>query len=163
MSGFLFGKTDFSVTPICPDDSGVLHEIHDLSFFHGWDETTFVSFLSDPQVFGFTVRPVGRPKKVLGFVLCRLVVDEAEIMTIAVRPSYRGRGIGQKLLDAVFRYLYAQRTKTLFLEVDASNNAALKLYKGFGFQEVGKRPAYYHTDKGHSDALIMRRTFQQKD
>lgn len=163
MSGFLFSKTDFAITPIGSDDSDILHDIHKQSFFHAWDETTFLSFLDDPQIFGFALRPVGQPGKVLGFILCRLVVDEAEIITIAVHPRYRGRKIGQKLLDAVFRHLYHERAKVLFLEVDESNSAALKLYKSFGFEEVGRRPAYYQTDKGHSDALIMRRTFQQKD
>lgn len=163
MSGFLFSKVDFAVTPIGADDSEALQAIHEKSFYHAWDEATFSSFLADPQIFGFMVRPIGKPEKVLGFVLCRLVIDEAEIITIAVHPRYRGKKIGQKLMDAVFRYLYHERAKVLFLEVDEKNSAALKLYKSFGFNEVGRRPGYYQTDKGHSDALIMRRTIQQID
>lgn len=163
MSGFLFSKVDLAVTPVQADDSEALQAIHEKSFYHSWDETTFSSFLTDPQVFGFIVRPIGKPAKILGFVIGRLVVDEAEIITIAVHPRYRGKKIGQRLLDAVFRYLYQERAKVLFLEVDENNSAALKLYKRFGFNEVGRRPGYYHTDKGHSDALIMRRTLQQED
>lgn len=162
MSGFLFSKTEFVVNPIAVDDSDVLHEIHKKSFYHAWDDATFSAFLTDPRIFGFTAGPIGKPAKVAGFVLCRLVVDEAEILTIAVHPRFRAKGIGHKLMDAVFRYLYQQRAKELFLEVDENNLAALSLYKSFGFGEVGRRPGYYQTDKGHSDALIMRRTIQQQ-
>ncbi|CAM1642767.1 GNAT domain [Bartonella apihabitans] len=163
MRSGLFSKPEYIVTPITSDDSDILHDIHKQSFYHAWDETVFASFLADPQISGFIVSPEGKPGKVLGFVLCRLVIDEAEIITIAVHPRFRQKGLGKKLLDAVFRYLYHQRAKVLFLEVDENNSAALALYKGFGFYEVGRRPGYYKTDKGHSDALIMRRTIQQKD
>ena len=66
-------------------------------------------------------------------------------------------------MDAVFRYLYQERAKQIFLEVDETNKAALALYKSSGFNEVGRRPGYYQTGKGHSDALIMRRNIQQND
>ena len=139
MISFPFSKSQFTIAPVTSDDSEALHEIHRKSFYHAWDEETFTSFLTDPQMFGFTVSVMGKPEKILGFILCRLVID------------------------AVFRYLYQERAKQLFLEVDETNKAALALYKSSGFNEVGRRPGYYQTGKGHSDALIMRRTIQQND
>lgn len=163
MIGFPFAKNNFSVSPITTDDSALLHDIHRHSFLHVWDEDTFSGFLLDRQVFGYLLRLVGQPNRILGFVLCRLIVDEAEIITIAVHPNFRGRGVGQRLMDAVLRHLHHERATALFLEVDESNGSALQLYKRFGFVEVGRRPAYYETSVGRSDALIMRRSFQQKD
>lgn len=161
MIGFPFFKDNYAITPLSEKESRALHEVHKRSFLDVWDTATFSSFLSDPHVFGYVVRLVGQPDKILGFVLCRLVVDEAEIITIAVHPSYRGRGIGQKLMDSVFRHLYHERATVIFLEVDETNKAAIRLYKSFGFEEVGRRQGYYQTVTGRNDALVMRRSFQQ--
>lgn len=162
MAPFPFAKNNFSVTRVEASDSKLLNEIHERAFSHVWDTATFSSFLSDPQVFGFMVRLIGQPKRILGFVLCRLVLDEAEIITIAVHPNFRNRGIGHILMDATFRHLHHERTKELFLEVDEKNEAALTLYRQFDFKEVGRRPAYYQSDTGRSDALIMQRLFKVK-
>jgi ribosomal-protein-alanine N-acetyltransferase len=65
----------------------------------------------------------------LGFLILRTAADEAEVITIAVHPRQRGRGIGKKLMeDGLFR-LYGERCKSLFLEVDSSNEAAILLYR----------------------------------
>lgn len=161
MIGFPFFKNNYAIMRLCRNDSKSLHEIHKQSFLDAWDTATFSSFLSDPGFFGFLSRPVGQPRRVLGFVLCRLVADEAEVITIAVHPDFRGRNIGKKLMDAVLRHLYHERAQTLFLEVDENNKAAFQLYSSFGFEEVGRRSGYYQTQNGRSDALIMRRTFRQ--
>ena len=64
-----------------------------------------------------------------GFVLFRNAGDEAEILSIAVRRSHRGRGHGRLLMDEALRRLYRERIKTCFLEVDPDNAAAVSLYR----------------------------------
>ena len=93
-----------------------------------------------------------------GFVLARLAADEAEILTIAVQPSARGRGVGRALLLANFRQAANAGARTLFLEVDEDNRAALALYKRLGFVRVGERVGYYRKkDGGRTTAVVMRR------
>lgn len=93
-----------------------------------------------------------------GFVLSRAVVDEAEILTIAVAPSFRRQGVGGALLAAHIATLAAQGIKALFLEVEAGNHAALALYRSFDFYQVGTRKGYYpKVGAAAAAALVLRR------
>lgn len=99
------------------------------------------------------------PGALQGFVLSRLAADEAEILTIAVAPRRRGRGIGAKLLSANMARLAAAGAKSLFLEVEAENASARALYRRFGFTTVGERKAYYRKADGTAAlAYILRRS-----
>jgi [ribosomal protein S18]-alanine N-acetyltransferase len=94
----------------------------------------------------------------VGFVLSRLAADQAEILSIAVAASYRGRGLARKLLDVHLRRLAAYGIAALFLEVDEHNQPARRLYAGLGFGEVGRRPSYYHDPGAEAGtALVLRR------
>jgi len=94
----------------------------------------------------------------LGFVLSRLAADEAEILTIAVAPALRRRGIANLLLATHLGRVAGAGAKHMFLEVEGENHAALALYAGFGFRRVGERKAYYQRPgAGAANALIMRR------
>jgi ribosomal-protein-alanine N-acetyltransferase len=90
-------------------------------------------------------------------VLVRTAADEAEVLTVAVRPGHRGRGYGRALMEEALRRLYRERIAACFLEVDEGNVAALALYKRLGFSEVGKRQGYYPSSgDGPGTALVMR-------
>ena len=94
-----------------------------------------------------------------GFSLCRLAADEAEILTIAVAPRKRRKGLAGRLLTASIARLATLGAKSLFLEVEAENAAARALYKRFGFTTVGERKSYYRkTDGTTALAYILRRT-----
>lgn len=153
-----FSKKGFSIAPLTLDDSAELEDVHMASFHQGWTAEDFRGLLSEPTVFGFLARPEGEPKKLAGFVLARLVVDEAEILTIAVASASRKLGAGHGLMDAVLRHLHHERAESLFLEVDHSNIAAQALYHRLGFVKVGDRPSYYQLEDGtYASALILRR------
>lgn len=93
---------------------------------------------------------------ITGFILTRAVCDEAELITIAVTPDSQKRGTGGRLLDHVTRVLSDQGVKRLFLEVREDNVAAIKLYRSRGFEDVGRRAAYYQTQGGNRvDALCF--------
>ena len=89
-----------------------------------------------------------------GFALWRSLGDEAEILSIAVAPDRRRRGMGKALLDEVMISAASEGLRALFLEVDAGNAPARALYFGAGFQKVGLRKKYY---RNGADALVLRK------
>ncbi len=98
------------------------------------------------------VRPPSE-RRVLGYVGFWYVVDEAHISTIAVHPDYRRHGIGERLLEAALRQAAGLGAKLATLEVRVGNLSAQRLYRKYGFEEVGQRKSYYR-DNGE-DALLM--------
>ncbi|KXF79062.1 ribosomal-protein-alanine acetyltransferase [Paramesorhizobium deserti] len=152
-----FGRRNFTVEPLAASDCTHLHHIHTQTFRHPWSEEDFHALIGQDTVFGFVAREEGQPGSAAGFVLARLVLDEAEILTIAVSPDVQRKGVGHALMDAVLRHLHGERARSLFLEVDQANVAAQALYRRLGFVKVGDRPAYYQTEGGRSAALILRR------
>jgi len=99
---------------------------------------------------------------VRGFVISRLAADEAEILTIAVDAAFRRYGVGGALLRGHCARVAAAGAKSLFLEVDPENAAALALYRRLGFVEVGQRKGYYRRPDGQSaTALVLKATLPQ--
>ncbi|MCZ2328068.1 ribosomal protein S18-alanine N-acetyltransferase [Bartonella sp. F02] len=156
-------KKHFWIAPLQAEDSFSLHQVHHNCFVPAWDKQTFDIFLKDRFIFGYKACFIGKPSKILGFCLCRLVLDEAEVITIAVHPHYRKQGIGNLLIDHMLRHLHHERTEKLFLEVEESNFAALALYQNFKFKKIAKRPAYYQSQNNRTDAIIMQKTFKSRD
>ncbi|NTS30851.1 ribosomal protein S18-alanine N-acetyltransferase [Phyllobacterium sp. BT25] len=161
MIGFPFDNLrprSFVIEPLARADAAAIANIHGLTFRQPWSDEDFHALLVDENVFGFVAREEGnRRAQPGGFVLARLVLDEAEILTIAVAPAAQRRGLGRALMDAILRHLHNARASMLFLEVDELNGPAVALYRRLGFKQVGKRPGYYETSSGRSSALAMRR------
>lgn len=88
-----------------------------------------------------------------GFIVYRVVADEAEIITIGVAPDARRGGIAMAMLEIAARDAAARGAKKLFLEVARDNDAARALYTAAGFEQVGVRPKYYDG----IDAILMAR------
>lgn len=151
-------RREYTMRPIEADDGHALSGLHREDFARPWSAEEFEALIAQPAVFGYLAVEIGRPTaEAAGFVLARQAAGEAEILTIAVRRSRRGAGIGRQLMDAVLRDLHAARAEALFLEVDETNAPALALYRRLGFRQVGSRPGYYkHADR-RTGALVMRR------
>lgn len=93
-----------------------------------------------------------------GFSLTRRVIDEAELMLVAVLPSERGHGRGRRLVEGAMQKARQRGAHKMFLEVRDSNSAALGLYESLGFSEAGRRQNYYNGAMGERfDAITMRR------
>ena len=150
---------EYSIEPLGPDSGAALAALHREDFVRPWTDGEFEQLIAQDTVFGFAGLETGKGKAgPVGFVLARLAAGEAEILTLAVARSHRREGLGWRLMDAVLRELHAQRAEKLFLEVDETNQAAIALYRRFGFREVSKRPRYYQSAEGEkSGALVMRR------
>ncbi|MXN66806.1 ribosomal protein S18-alanine N-acetyltransferase [Stappia sp. GBMRC 2046] len=140
------------------EDLDRLSEIHDMSFRQTWHTEELAALRAQAGVTILIARrasPYGT-RKALGFVILRTAADEAEILTIAVDPAARGRGIARQLMRAALSRLYADRVKSIFLEVDAANEGAIALYKSLGMRQVGTRRGYYSASEGDGSALVMR-------
>lgn len=129
-------------------DTAPLAALHAASFPDPWDAPAITALLAAQGTFAFH-----HPD---GFVLARIAGDEAEILTLAVMPAARGRGLGRALLQAAIICAQEQGAVTMFLEVGVDNPAALALYSGLGFARVGARKAYYAVAGGSGDALVLR-------
>jgi len=92
-------------------------------------------------------------KIIVATIVIWLIVDEAHIGTLAVRPGYRGQKIAQKLLAHSLMEAYQLGARRAMLEVRKSNHAAQHLYRKFGFEAVGLRSDYYKDT--HEDAILM--------
>jgi len=137
------------------DDAARLSELHIACFEIGWSAIDLARLLAMP---GATALIAMQGEQALGFILLRIAGDEAEIISICTRPQARRQGIGANLIDAAVALLGQQKTARLLIEVADSNDAALSLYRKFGFASVGRRRDYYqHADGRREDAAIMRK------
>ena len=137
-------------------DAAAIAVLHAASFQRGWSEQEIERLLIERNVFALRAM---RGSKLAGFVISREAAGEAEILSIAVQSSQRGRGLARQMLDLHLRRLVGLGVKTMFLEVDENNAPACRLYRRSGFREVGRREAYYGRgpDGKGGAALVMRR------
>ena len=131
-------------------------EIHAQSFHTGWDAGGMETHIQKDLCFGF-----GRPLD--GFIITSVAADQAEILTIATDPEHRRRGIARALLEITETELVENGVDTLFLEVAEDNDAAIKFYKGVGFEPIGRRPAYYKREHGRVAAITYRKRLAAND
>lgn len=111
-----------------------------------WDERIIAGQLSQPGVFGLVAASGG-------MLLARVVLDEAEVLTVAVVPERRQQGLGGALVAAAAKEARSLGAESLFLEVSTRNPAARALYGRLGFTQVGRRRGYYADG---ADALTLR-------
>lgn len=137
-----------------------LARLHAEAFAKPWSTQEFADLLVQQGVFArVAAASLVTTAPLEGFILYRTVGYETEVLTLAVSPSARRRGVGRALVnDVLWRAdrLYLEGG-TVFLEVAADNEAALALYRGAGFVEAGVRRDYYVREGGAVDALVLRR------
>jgi ribosomal-protein-alanine N-acetyltransferase len=134
-----------------PRDAAAIAALHAASFRRGWEEDEVYALLAEQAVVGHRARV---RRTLVGFIMSRAAADEAEILSVAIAPAWRGRGLSRPLLDFHLRALAGLGVRVTFLEVDEHNAPALRLYEGAGFRPVGQRRGYY---AGSASALILRR------
>jgi [ribosomal protein S18]-alanine N-acetyltransferase len=99
---------------------------------------------------------IARQGSAVGFALSRVIIDECELMLLAVKAGLQRTGIGRELLGAIITDARAAKAKSVFLEVRCGN-PAIMLYSSVGFVEVGRRRGYYRGSLGETfDALTYR-------
>jgi [ribosomal protein S18]-alanine N-acetyltransferase len=151
----LWGSDAALVEPATLRDAPKLAQLHGASFHRGWGEGEFESMLTERNTLVHRLR-VGR--KIVGFAASRMAADEAEILSIAVATSHRGRGLSRNLLLTHLGHLAGRGVSTVFLEVEENNQPARRLYERAGFGVAGRRERYYQQPGGEQlNALLMRR------
>jgi ribosomal-protein-alanine N-acetyltransferase len=144
-----------AIEPATLRDAARLAELHGESFHRGWGEAEFEVMLAERNTLVHRLR-TGR--KIIGFAVSRIAADEAEILSIAVAASHRGRGLSRNLLLTHLGHLAGRGVRTVFLEVEENNHPARKLYERAGFGIAGRRERYYQQANGEPlNALLMRR------
>ena len=121
-----------------------------------WSENAIAAEISNPLSL-WVVAVDG--DTVAGYVGSQAVMGEADMMNLAVLPSYRRQNVGKRLVLELIEKLNDREVSSLTLEVRASNDAAIGLYNGLGFVQVGRRPNYYQAPK--EDALILRKEWSK--
>ena len=103
---------------------------------------------------------VDEQDRVLGYAGIQVILDEGYITNVAVDPSRRRQGVAAQLLQVFDNFARGNQLAFLTLEVRPSNTAAIALYQGFGFREVGRRRNYYDLPK--EDALILTKYYTEE-
>lgn len=156
MMKFWMAPGGLHIEPAETRDAKDLARIHGQSFYRGWPTADFQSFLEDRNTPAYIACDAKR--RIAGFALVRTVADEAELLTIAVEPRWRGKSVGRALMDAVFADLMMSPARHMFLEVDEQNHAAIRLYEKLGFSTISSRKGYYpRPDGSAATALVMAR------
>ena len=138
-------------------DLGEVSRIERASFADPWGPGDFRSVLASPQTI-FLVAGDEASEALAGYAIALTVLDESEILNIAVDPAVRGRGLGGRLLDSALAEVARRGAVAAFLEVRESNVAARELYRSRGFEELSRRRGYYRTPV--EDALVLRLAMQ---
>jgi ribosomal-protein-alanine N-acetyltransferase len=141
------------IEPVGSEAAARLAAIHGASFSRAWSTLEFERLLSERGVVADGLF-LGSTAKASGFVMSRIVLDEAEILTVAIAPEARGKGHSAPLLARHLDELSRRGVKTLHLEVEEGNGPALALYRRFRFQETGRRQGYYQKPDGTRVAAL---------
>jgi ribosomal-protein-alanine N-acetyltransferase len=141
----------FRIRPSVPADLGELTRLEGVAFSDPWSPAMIAEAIADRAAVALVAADEGGG--LVGSVVARVVADEAEILTIAVAPAMRRRGLGRRLLDQVLSALRERGAGSVWLEVRASNLGARRMYEAAGFVAVGVRRGYYR--RPTEDALLL--------
>jgi ribosomal-protein-alanine acetyltransferase len=144
--------SDVLIVRMTEADLSAVDQLEAEVFSDPWSRQAFRSTLRSEASFAACAR--SRDGGLLGYVVAWFAGGEGEIANLAVATRNRGQGIGGRLLDAALEAGRERSTTTVYLEVRDSNLAALTLYRSRGFEQVGRRRAYYR--KPVEDAVILR-------
>jgi ribosomal-protein-alanine N-acetyltransferase len=153
-----WGRPEISVRPAEVADCDLLSEIHSSAFRRGWSGAEFEALLVQPGVRALLAhyRNAFGSRSPTGFVLYRVVQDEAEILSVSVVAIYLQKGVARRLLEEALRTLYREGSRSIHLEVEDANLAAIGLYRGMEFGASGARKGYYAQGRdAPAGALVM--------
>ncbi|MGJ8618970.1 MAG: ribosomal protein S18-alanine N-acetyltransferase [Methylophilaceae bacterium] len=124
-------------------------------YSHPWTRGNFLDSLHA----GYHAWVMTQGDEVIGYAVLMIVLDEAQLLNLSIATSFQKQGLGSALLNHVMTQAVSLEADYMFLEVRASNVAAIALYQRVGFKQVSVRRGYYPADPGREDAIIMRSVF----
>lgn len=137
-----------------PEVMSVMERSFPKEFGESWNNSQCRSMLSLPGTELFLVR---FEEHLGGFAICRTILEEEELLMIAVDPQFQRMGVATQLLKNIYKRAEELKVEVIFLEV-RSNNPAQLLYQRHGFEKIGVRSSYYTgSDKTKYDANTYRK------
>ncbi|MEO7102220.1 MAG: ribosomal protein S18-alanine N-acetyltransferase [Gemmatimonadaceae bacterium] len=136
----------------CATDLPAVMGIERVSFSDPWTLGMFAAHLAPQPGAQFMVAE--QSGAIVGFAMSQAVMDESELLNLAVDPAARNLGVGAALLDAMMVRCMTAGAATMWLEVRASNTSARGLYESRGFVSAGLRKRYYESPR--EDAIVLR-------
>lgn len=137
------------------DHVSQIAQLEKICFSDPWSENSIAYELTN-QLSCWLVALEG--ETVAGYIGSQTVLDETDMMNVAVHPDYRRKGIAEALVTELVKALKERGSRCLTLEVRASNDPAKLLYGKLGFAQIGRRPNYYRNPR--EDALILRKEWE---
>lgn len=142
-----------SPRPMTVADLSGIHPIEQASYDHPWSIGNFADSLNA----GYSMWMLELEGEVMGYYIMMAAAGEAHLLNLTVAPDWRRHGLGRDLLAHCLERACAHQADSLFLEVRASNIAAISLYHSSGFVDLAVRRAYYPAGDCREDALIMKK------
>ncbi|MBK3756335.1 ribosomal protein S18-alanine N-acetyltransferase [Stutzerimonas frequens] len=139
-----------SFRPMTAADIETVLKIEYAAFSHPWTRGIFNDALT-----AYECWVMFEGEQQVGHGVINVILDEAHLLNITVKPQSQGRGLGLRLLEHLMQRARERGGRECFLEVRTSNAPAYRLYERYGFNEVGRRRAYYPSADGREDALVM--------
>ena len=130
-------------------------ELEKICFSDPWSEASVASELNNKLALWLVAM---EDRRVAGYIGSQTVMDETDMMNVAVHPDFRRKGIAEALVNKLVEHLRERGSHCLTLEVRASNVPAITLYCKLGFSEIGRRKNYYRNPR--EDALILRKEWE---
>jgi ribosomal-protein-alanine N-acetyltransferase len=131
-------------------DLDAVLKIEYAAFSHPWTRGIFTDALKSYEVW-----LMFEGSQQVGHGVINVIIDEAHLLNITVKPESQGRGLGLLLLEKLMKRAYELNGRECFLELRDSNRSAYRLYERYGFNEIGRRRDYYPAVGGREDALVM--------
>lgn len=152
---FKIGEVD--IRPMTQNDIRIVSIMEMEIFTDPWPENIFQELIDDPEVFPLIA---AWRREVIGYAVYAIAYGEAQLANIAVAPKYRGKSIAKKLLKCILEFAARAGCENIFLDVRPSNDAAIGLYKAFGFMELYIRQDYYTSPA--ENALVMVKNLREE-
>lgn len=153
-------KMRVNIVPMTADHLEELERLEKICFSRPWSRKMLAEELEN-QCAAFLVAEDPATKEVVGYAGLLVMADEGYITNVAVFPEYRRRGVAGQIIQVFDNFARGNHLAFLTLEVRPSNAAAIALYRGFGFEEVGRRKNYYDLPK--EDALILTKEYTYEE
>jgi len=139
-----------SFRPMTEADLDRVVQIENAAFSHPWSRNLFADGLKS-----YDCWLMFEGEEQVGHGVIQIILNEAHLLNITVRPQSQGQGLGLQLLEHLMLRARQLKADECFLEVRASNQSAYRLYERYGFNEIGRRRDYYPAAGGREDALVM--------
>ena len=150
------GGDDYRIRPVGREHSKALADLHGRCFAKGWSHLEFESFFERSGVFAAMAYHPAHAG--VGYVLCWVIEDQCDLLSMGVLADSRRDGVGLMLLDYALENAAMLGAKSMVLEVNINNTAAQALYEAQGFEKFSVRKAYYsNADGSRADAICMRK------